>query len=341
MVTKLSVSLFLLGMLLGQVSHAADAGCTPGAEENKAYHLLCFIVDETGHANMVGSPVGGLVIAPNKSVKVQVWHKKEKTVTVTLDGTPGLSTGGTSSGPKIGMHGMDLSSFSSSVFVFAPRRAGNLNLQLVASWTEAGETKSKPTTIELIVDERYAGAVRLGFSTVLKPLDSSLGIQQRGDDRVLTEYQNEVDLEIVVGYAFFPEAFRGGRSYLGAHDYKDQAKVNCDWRLPVLQSCLAPYVAFGFLSAKGREQTVVFEALKSVYFGMEVEFHPNMSLAFAGVVRRVSRFQENYAAGAVVPSTLEEPPSRDVIHPGFAIMLNISPNIFKVVSDAATQQKLR
>lgn len=196
---------------------------------------------------------------------------------------------------------------------FAPRKPGDADITV--RLTE----KDKPAAtypIELIVEETYSGAVRLGIGLPFGGAqDAKYGVVTRSGSsqaEIVAEQFGVADLELVVGYSAYLET--GGRS----------ATRGC---YPL---CVNPTFGIGVYAPDA--QGVKF--IKSAYVGAELELSPNFSASIDFVARRVTRLQDGYHVGSAV--TGSEAPVRNGIGFGGGLVLTFSPDFLRLARPAAS-----
>lgn len=276
--------------------------------------IFCAKVEKGSAPQIIRMPRLGLVVRPNHTIAVVIEHPPSVTnVTGSLDGEVGLSelkirrdsAGVAQAGTKT--DGTPVPKVT--VLQFAPRRPGNLELTIQAD--------GRTTTTEIIVESTFAGAFRLGVALL------GGGAVERGyaaqappggtQPEIVSVTGGPVDLEVVAGFALYPEAFSGGRS-----------SVTRDSCL-VTKLCLSPFVGFGFV---GRDDQGDVELFKALYVGVEAELTPNFGFAVAGVARRVNRLSAGLDIGQ--PVNPGEVPTQEGVELGWALLFNLSPDLFRL-----------
>jgi hypothetical protein len=175
----------------------------------------------------------------------------------------------------------------------------------------SGTSDAVQFTYEYMVPQEYSGAMRLGISGVISPFDHAYVIRKAPDAAFGSIVDNGVspfDGELALGFAWF--AFNrddGGRIYVG-----QDSKTH--WGL---------YTGLGLVSGS----TTGVTWLRSLYLGLEYEFAPNSSVAFAGMIRRVNRLGAGLAVGDPVSdgTTL----TTTGYAPAFGLVLNFTPDFLK------------
>ncbi len=256
------------------------------------------------------------VVPPNTSVKVTVVAPRGTNVNVAMRGTRGLYTPPLD-GPnsvQVGPSGNDGPLVRT--WSFASRTPGEADITLTAN----GVT----TTVELVVEKSYAGAIRLGLGVVFPP--GSLNrdrtyqaVQRPGSDQheIVATDAGPAEFELVLGYAPYAFDFIGegtGRRYVGQ-------------TLRERSAGFAPYIGLGALQANATG----VELLKSIHLGIEWEPQRNFSIAFTLIARRVKRLASGYALEQAVAAGFEIP-TRQTIRFAFGLVLNLSPEFFRFAS---------
>lgn len=192
---------------------------------------------------------------------------------------------------------------------FAPRRPGAL--ELVLKLHTATNTLVDEVQTELVVEQTYSGALRLGigvplfavqreYTTELAPGSAQHEIVAGGSD---------VDVELVITFAGFLEALNGGRSYTRpGYNFFER------WGLFVAAGVLAP-------STEG------VRFLTSFYVGVELEIIRSLSFGVGFVLRRVNRLISGYSVGdAVLDGTRL---SGESWEPGLGFVIGVSPEFLQ------------
>lgn len=260
------------------------------------------------------------VIRPNQDVVVKVRHAATAQVSIEMAGTRGLFPPGARNltGAETVAHsgrGEQPQPVKASVTIqeFAPRQPGDADITVRIS------EEGKPNVvypIELIVEQTYSGAVRIGIGFPFSGAqDAKYGVVTRSGSEqaeVAAEGFGVTDLELVVGYSVYLD--RGGRSLVrGCHPF-----------------CLGPFFGIGVFAPEAQGSKFI----KSAYLGFELELSPNFSASINAVARRVTRLQEGYQVGSAVDGS--EAPVREGIGFGGGVVLTFSPDFLRLARPAAT-----
>jgi hypothetical protein len=263
------------------------------------------------------------VLKPNRSVLVKVRHRRGSEISVKMDGRRGLFRPGImvnvparkdENRAEAATDEAKLSPDVVSVISFAPRLPGPADIKI--KQMEGGKETSY--TVELVVEETYIGAVRLGVSAVIKgAVDREYSAQARPGSQqaeIVAKSTGPVDLELVLGFApyLFDFIEEDGRA----------AVTGC-------RRCFAPYVGLGLLN----QSATSLELLKSLHFGLEWEFAPSFSVAGTFVVRRVTRLATGFEVGSPVGTDV---PTTMGYSLGCGLVFNFSPEFFKVASQSSS-----
>jgi hypothetical protein len=193
---------------------------------------------------------------------------------------------------------------------FAPRQPGPA-IDLKLTLRDANGIVDTLET-ELVVEQTYSGALRLGIGIPLIAVDRSYSATLVGgsDQHEIVATGSGADVELVVTLAAFVEALHGGRSYTGA----DGSDFLEHWGL---------FVAAGIVSST---QNGV-EFLTSIYVGLEWEPIRSISFGFGYVLRRVHRLIDGYEVGdaAMAGATLSEPEWTS----GVGFVIGVSPEFLQ------------
>jgi hypothetical protein len=298
-----------------------DAFC-PDADPRAGWRVLC--VDATGAGHRLFWFADGVrsgILRPNRGLLVRVRHPAGDLVQVTGTGTRGTFEPGNLSRTNVqgGMlEGANPTAIISEILL-APRVPGELVV------TVKGQRDGKTAweqTVEMVVEKTWSGAVRVGLGLSWCPYRRDYEVTTvpgSSQAEVLDAMggSHEPGVEFVVGYA--PFLRRGGRGYAAPED-----------RRPLLDS-LAPYVGFSLMSAT-QSQNPSF--MKSAFVGAEWEFNPSSSLALALSFHQVEALREPYVVGS--PVLPEKNVSYSAWRPGVTLLLNASPDLFKIATGAAT-----
>ena len=191
-----------------------------------------------------------------------------------------------------------------------PHAAGPMHLDI--RFLDPGDSKPKAATaVDLVVDQGYSGAFRLGISHVLFSPEHHFTKLQRFKDAPLeiTEKTGSPS-EVVVGYSMY-FAGAGGRTYaLRGPWYLDR------WGL---------FLGFGVV---GYTPGQPIDVLRSIHVGPEFEISRHLTLALTGVVRRQTQLEGVTVGGPAPEGDIPTSTSYDV---GLGLVLAFSPDFVKVV----------
>ncbi len=197
---------------------------------------------------------------------------------------------------------------------FGPRVPGQADITIKE---EKADESERTETIELLIEETYVGAIRLGIAVV------GLGAQDRSHEaravggsqqaEVVAKGTGDVDFEFVLGAA--PFLFDAPRP-----------SINAGVRV-------APYFGVGLLSVDSDVDNADVEFLKSLHAGFELEFVPGFSLAATFVARRVTRLADGVRIGSAVDGNVPANPT--VGFGGGLFVVNFSPEFLKIAHQGA------
>jgi hypothetical protein len=258
------------------------------------------------------------VVRPNRGFLIAVWHLPDQEVTVSIDGTPGLfdaplrANVDSNTGNRLQAGRDKKKKPELTLYTFAPRQPGNLNV--IITLTRNGAPISE-RLVELIVEQTYSGAIRIGVATVWGgAVDRSYDartVPGSNQEEVVQTATSKVDLELVIGFAPFLEQAWGGRGYATSR------------RLSDAPYGLSPYFGIGILN----ENKNALELLKSVHLGVEWEMNPHFSVAATYVLRRVERLGRGITVGSPVgPEGIYTTQS---YQSGWGLVFNVSPEFLR------------
>lgn len=265
--------------------------------------FFCVQSDVDGKlTRLPGDTADDFVVVPNRKIHVFVRGWADKTPVVSMTGTAALSdTVLEQNIPQAG----DCIPPIDRTYDFAPRASGQAPVLSVKFMSDDGKTEESSVNLELIVETLYYGALRLGLGLGFGEFDHGYAAQKLNGSPVSEVVQtstNNVDLEIVLGFAFFGW---WGRSY--AHG---------DVVHP------APYIGLGLLATGNSLQV-----MRAAYAGVELELGKNFSIALTGVARFVQLLPKGSIVGSPVPDGAL--PTRLGVGFGGAIIFNLAPEFFK------------
>jgi hypothetical protein len=169
-------------------------------------------------------------------------------------------------------------------------------------------------TIDLITEQRYSGAFRVGVAGILFADDQNFTAETfPNSPQAEIVRSSKVPAELVIGYSQFFDGLGDGRSYIDRQWYQ---------RFGI-------YVGVGVLGFS----TSSIDFLKSMHVGFEFEISQSMSIALTAVGRRVNELADNIHVGAPVPSG--GIPTQTGYVPGMAVILNITPSFFRFATSLA------
>lgn len=268
-------------------------------------------------------------LLPNRDMLLLVRHRANEDITVTRQGDIGLTKsgtdnqaggGGTASGgdekPKV-EEKVPCPKAVVTERPFAARKPGRSDVEI--KLMDHGTTTAKLVyPVELIVEETYVGAIRLGVAALFNDaVDRSYEARTYPGSKqaeIGATTFGHVNAEIVLGFA--PYLF----DYLKTGEGRPAITKGTG---------LAPYFGIGLLNANGTG----IELVKSIHLGLEYQFAPSFSLALTGVGRRVNRLPPGFTVGSPVTGTV---PTTTGFGLGVGLVLNFSPEFFKISAQSAT-----
>lgn len=245
-------------------------------------------------------------IPPNRVIRVWIEHPDTLAVSAGLGGVAGITP------PKVqeetlerGINEREKSDNERLIVTerqFAPRQPGLA--QLAIEFFDAYGEKVRVVPIELLIEQHYVGAIRLGIGlNFLGAADAEYAAVTRPGSQqaeIAVSSGGELGVDLMIGYAAFLS--RDGRPARGC---------------PGL--CLAPYFGIGIFSSDAEGLNL----LKSVHAGIEWEPVPNFSVAATGALRRVTRLADGVTLGS--PTLEGEVPTREDYGLGLGVVVNFSP----------------
>lgn len=303
-------------------------------ESNSNYQYIEFRLSPSGSISLAELPERGAFVQPNKSVVVRVAHDRRYAVSVSLTGTAGefegdLRAGRSDRGGKSGGGAAapgDRQTCETTLFSFAPRVPGSIVLRVGARPVEAELPEVPDATLELLVEKRYTGAFRLGFA-------ASFGLEGQGESDVqsvdysyyrspegtIGAYRSNLNLELLLSFVAYPEVFsgEGGRSY--THPGVGR---------------LAPFLALGVLRSD-LNKDLSLDLLSSVYGGIDIELHPELSISAGLGLRKLKRLDGGFEIGDMIENGATIP-TRPVWRPAAIIMLSVSAEALRLGASGAT-----
>lgn len=276
----------------------------------------CFVERTPNDLQLVQTSPDDHVIRVNTNFTVVACIASNHTLRGTLSGTPALSDpaiddqrdGGpppdadfASGGSRVALRLARLS--------FAPRRPGAL--ELVLKLRTATNTLVDEVRTELVVEQTYSGALRLGIGVPLFAVQRgyTAELAPGSAQHEIVASGSDVDVELVITFAGFLEALNGGRSYT-----RPGSNIFERWGLFVAAGVLAP-------STEG------VRFLTSFYVGVELEIIRSLSFGVGFVLRRVNRLISGYSVGdAVLDGTRL---SGESWEPGLGFVIGVSPEFLQ------------
>ncbi len=267
------------------------------------------------------------LMRPNTSVYLSVRHDPAQSLSVSTSGLRGLYYGADRDLTTL-QSGEEETVRAAAVQpatygrAFVPRQPGAFDLTLTL---EDNAQNTHTEIVELQVVETFSGAVRLGLGVNMGWSRQQLEVGTAPASQtpeILNAAPDGMDTkgELVLGYAPFMQ--RGGRDYL------DQRGV---WKR------VAPYIGLGLASTQF-DDVPSLSILSSAYLGAEVELNPSSSVAVGLAVNWEKGLPAGYAVGSPAPagSTTDTLSTRLRATPALGVVLNLSPEFFKVARAGAT-----
>jgi len=299
----------------------AFAGCLAEAASPVRSQVVC--IDLTGtYSRAITVKPRSYVLRPNLATRVVVLHDQGEEIDVEMTGERGVEIPGLLS--MVDPEGLIAHSGRSETLTYgvterpiAPRRPGNVDL--VIKELLGGTTQTR-MTVELTVQKAYHGAVRIGLGMQLAPRERDyVPVPTPGGGAYVAEATEEWAIpaaaELVLGYSIFFN--RGGRTYFG---HRRRAV-----------DVLGLYVGFGVLQSSESNPLAL---MRSYYVGLDIELNPHTSLVLAGGATLVQRLKAPLEVGGPIDPGLSEVPTKMTAQPGFAIVINLSPEFLKVARSA-------
>jgi hypothetical protein len=265
------------------------------------------------------------VLAPNRSLVVIVHHSGDHGVEIAMKGTRGLHdavvanyTGGLLDKRVEGQQAEGGAATCTAVTVapFAPRKPGDADVTIELR-DRADRSKVIATkTIELIVDATYAGAIRLGFATVLGNAVDRTYEANVAPGSLTSEIKareaSDVDIELVVGVSGYALdlIMHGGRRY------SDRGAAS--YLVP------SPYLGVGIVTPRGDG----LRAIPSLHLGAEWELSKSFAVSVTAVARRVTRLSDGYHVGSPISAMTSFHEDRNEW--GWAVVVSVSPEFFQI-----------
>lgn len=169
---------------------------------------------------------------------------------------------------------------------------------------------------DVITDEAYSGALRLGVSHVFSNTHRYTSFTPPGGAQAQIERIDGRPLEIALGYSIYGDIVTGGRTYNISYG-TGLARAGY-W---VLRHT-GLYAGVGVLGYDGGK----LDYLRSLYFGVELDFNRNISLGFAWNLRRNDLLADAMVGGPVPPSGIQ---TRSEAQSTCAVILNVTSEFFE------------
>ncbi|HEU4729894.1 MAG TPA: hypothetical protein VFT22_18485 [Kofleriaceae bacterium] len=289
-------------------------GKSASADDKKRFNVMCFVGDDKRIALVDVPSDGGTIMRPNRSILVLVVHPPERPFTVTVDGDfgvfrPGLADLTPPPPPKVGAQARTEPEPLVDRHLFGSRLPGKASVHVRSS--AAGSTVPE-AVVELLVEETYAGALRVGVGGVFGgAIDRGFTLRTApgsGQQEIVAGNGGDVDAELVVGASIFLE--EGGRGYA----------------VPGHNKHFAPYFGIGVLN----QTDSGLKTFRSFQLGLEYELNPHFSIAVTAVARRITRLS-GASVGDPVQMSGSIPTETDFAF-GWGIVINLSPDFLRLAA---------
>jgi hypothetical protein len=281
-------------------------------------------IDATRGFELVSSNLKKHILLPNKSLSVVVRHAGNHGADIKMQGTRGLFEAGVAdyTGGLLKDRSLHQAEGEKKIFcdvtshaTFAPRKPGSADVKIALRDLDDKTKVIAEHTIELEVDTTYAGAIRLGFSSVFgdavdRAYDSQLAAGSSTREVTSTE-SGDVNIEVVVGISAYliDLIAQGGRTYA--------SRPRWSYFAP------SPYVAIGVVTPK--EDGV--RAIPSLHVGLEWEFSKSFAIGVDAVARRVTRLADGLSVGSPVSAMTTI--TQDRYEWGWSFTFSVSPEFFQ------------
>lgn len=274
------------------------------------------------------------IVPPNSTGAIIVRHWPDVMPVVSASGvqvgltTPGFEGGpvtppgvaadtlAAGSGAGIGSPGSEA---INTVVLIPPHQPGAFHLDLRLADANDLTKIHAVQGIDLIVDQRYVGAFRIGVGYDFNIHDLAYSAKTvPGSSQPEIFGTNASPFELVLGYSLYLDGFGKGRTYsLGL------GTSFCD----VVKNLFLRHVGlFGGIGAASIQGTSV-DFLKSLYLGVEIEVSRNLSLSIAHVSRRTAELADGLMLGGPAPSG--DIPTAVHIEEGWGFVLSVSTDFFR------------
>jgi hypothetical protein len=240
---------------------------------------------------------------------------------LSADGTAGLAVpsmkdGSATSGSENPTWTRDAEPPICSWHLIAPRKPGPFKLTAKLVDPAARSTPLAQREIDVIVQERFAGAFRVGVAGILGAEDRKFEARTSpGSMQAEIVRTSHTPFEVVIGYSLFFDGGKGRRYLL--RDDSDN----------LFLSHVGAFFGFGAVSAT----TTDIDFLKSLHAGLEVELTPNIAIAVTLVGRRLDQLSTGARVGGPAPSAI---PLEQTYGLGAALVINLLPGFFKFAKGA-------
>lgn len=200
--------------------------------------------------------------------------------------------------------------------LIAPRKPGPFKVTAKLVDTTNRSTTLGERQFEVLVQERFAGAFRIGVAGILGAEDRKFEARTApGSTQPEIVRTSHTPFELVVGYTLFFDGGKGRRYLL--RDDSD------NW----FTSNFGLFLGFGAVSAT----TSDLDFLKSLHVGLEYEITPNIAVALTVVGRRLDQLSAGARVGGPAPSSIPIEQAYDV---GAGLVVNLLPGFFKFAKGA-------
>jgi hypothetical protein len=198
-------------------------------------------------------------------------------------------------------------------YELAPRASGPFTVLSDLLDEKGAVVPGSPRSLEMLIDQSYIGAVRLGVAFSFSTYGSrSFGVHQsaNGGSAIYQDSYSPAAFELLAGYtAFLPTRYA--------------SEVRCSiWDCPVP----SPFFGIGVVSAT---PTGTFNVLTSAYVGAEVQMGPLTLQLLPIGVRRDTVLADGFRVGTPVPATATVPTTTK-LHYAPAFALTVDGDIFKI-----------
>jgi hypothetical protein len=176
--------------------------------------------------------------------------------------------------------------------------------------------------IDLITDEAYAGALRLGVSQVFARTHRYSSFTPSTGAQAQIERIDSRPLEVTLGYSIYGDIFTGGRTYNIAYGGGALSQIG-HWLL----RHTGLYAGVGVLGYEGGK----LDYLRSLYLGVELDVNRNIAFGFAWNLRRRDQLADAMVGGPVPASGIQ---TRSDAQSTCAVFLNVTTEFFEFAKGA-------